>query len=185
MISEKDLEELQKIPLDERVKRVEALLETKENPRGFELGLLLALKMGQEIREKKPLGSESGDLVVSWKDRYSEYVIEEAIASAKEFLLHPASIAEKIKAGMKKFEEKEKSPDVDALDPSGLRHDVAGQDSAGQQNSAESKDQNETTPASMRLLLCAMPVTKRCWSTATPKRFPPTTTPAINSTLNR
>ena len=64
MISEKDLEELQKIPLDERVKRVEALLEKKENPRGFELGLLLALKMGQEIREKKPLGSESGDLVV-------------------------------------------------------------------------------------------------------------------------
>jgi hypothetical protein len=47
MISEKDLEELQKIPLDERVKRVEALLEKKENPRGFELGLLLALKMGQ------------------------------------------------------------------------------------------------------------------------------------------
>lgn len=128
MISEKDLEELQKIPLDERVKRVEALLETKENPRGFELGLLLALKMGQEIREKKPLGSESGDLVVSWKDRYSEYVIEEAIASAKEFLLHPASIAEKIKAGMDKFN---KAPED------------AGQESTGQQNSAESKDQNE------------------------------------------
>ena len=87
--------------------------------------------------------SKWGDLVVSWKDKYSEYVIEEAIASAKEFLLHPASIAEKIKAGMDKFKEKEKSPDVDALDPSGLRHDVAGQDSAGQQNDAESKDQNE------------------------------------------
>lgn len=103
MISEKDLEELQKIPLDERVKRVEKLLETKESPRGFELGLLLALKMGQEIREKKPLGSESGELVASWNGKYSEYVIEEAIASAKEFLLHPANIAEKIKAGMDKF----------------------------------------------------------------------------------
>ena len=106
MISEKDLEELQKIPLDERVKRVEELLEKKENPRGFELGLLLALKMGQEIREKKPLGSESGDLVASWNDKYSEYVIEEAIASAKEFMLHPGKIAEKIKAGMNKFEQK-------------------------------------------------------------------------------
>ncbi|WP_173382873.1 hypothetical protein [Fibrobacter sp. UBA3718] len=103
MISEKDLEELQKIPLDERVKRVEKLLEAKESPRGFELGLLLALKMGQEIREKKPLGSESGELVASWNGKYSEYVIEEAIASAKEFLLHPANIAEKIKAGMDKF----------------------------------------------------------------------------------
>ena len=140
MISEKDLEELQKIPLDERVRRVEALLEKKDNPRGFELGLLLALKMGQEIREKKPLGSESGDLVVSWKDKYSEYVIEEAIASAKEFLLHPASIAEKIKAGMNKFEEKEKSPDVDALDPSGLRHDVDGQDNAATDKTAPEAD---------------------------------------------
>ena len=106
MISEKDLEELQNIPYDERIKRVEKLLEAKESPRGFELGLLLALKMGQEIREKKPLGSESGDLVASWNGKYSEYVIEEAIASAKEFLLHPANIAEKIKAGMKKFEQK-------------------------------------------------------------------------------
>lgn len=103
MISEKNLEELQKIPLDERVKRVEKLLEAKESPRGFELGLLLALRMGQEIREKKPLGSESGELVASWNGKYSEYVIEEAIASAKEFLLHPANIAEKIKAGMDKF----------------------------------------------------------------------------------
>ena len=103
MISKKDLEELQKIPLDERVKRVEKLLEAKESPRGFELGLLLALKVGQEIREKKPLGSESGELVASWNGKYSEYVIEEAIASAKEFLLHPANIAEKIKAGMDKF----------------------------------------------------------------------------------
>ena len=106
MISEKDIAELENIPFDERIKRVEKLLEAKESPRGFELGLLLALKMGQEIREKKPLGSESGDLVASWNGKYSEYVVEEAIASAKEFLLHPASIAEKIKAGMKKFEQK-------------------------------------------------------------------------------
>ena len=124
MISEKDLEELQKIPLDERVKRVEKLLEAKESPRGFELGLLLDLKIGQEIREKKPLGSESGELVASWNGKYSEYVIEEAIASAKEFLLHPANIAEKIKAGMKKFEQKpaeeangseERSPDTPGM----------------------------------------------------------------------
>ena len=100
--------------------------ETGQNS-AFELGLLLALKMGQEIREKKPLGSESGDLVVSWKDRYSEYVIEEAIASAKEFLLHPASIAEKIKAGMDKFNKV----------PEDAGHDEAGHDEA------ESKDQNE------------------------------------------
>lgn len=100
MISEKDLAELENVPYDERIKRIEKLLEGKENPRAFELGLLLALKMGQEIREKKPLGSESGDLVASWSGKYPESVVEEAIASAKEFMLHPASIAEKIKSGV-------------------------------------------------------------------------------------
>ncbi|WP_407440742.1 hypothetical protein [Fibrobacter sp.] len=102
MISEKDLEELQNTPIDERVKRVEKLLEEKEAPRGFELGLLLALKMAQEIRNKKPLGSESGNLVASWNGKYPDSVIEEAIASAKEFMTHPGKLAEKIKAGMMK-----------------------------------------------------------------------------------
>ena len=104
MISEKDLSELEKIPLEERITRVENLLKDKENPRAFELGLLLALKMGQEIREKKPLGSESGDLVASWSGKYPESIVEEAIASAREFMLNPAKIAEKIKAGLQKQE---------------------------------------------------------------------------------
>ena len=104
MISEKDLSELEKIPLEERISRIENLLKDKESPRAFELGLLLALKMGQEIREKKPLGSESGDLVASWSGKYPESIVEEAIASAREFMLNPAKIAEKIKAGLQKQE---------------------------------------------------------------------------------
>ena len=101
MISEKDLAELEKVPLEERISRIQKLLEGKESPRPFELGLLLALKMGQEIRDKKPLGSESGDLVASWNGKYPESVVEEAIASAREFMLNPAKIAEKIKAGLR------------------------------------------------------------------------------------
>ena len=109
MISEKDFAESQNVPYEERIARVEKMLEGKESPRPFELGLLLALKMGQEIREKKPLGSESGDLVASWNGKYpeSESVVEEAIASAKEFLMHPAKIAEKIKAGFSKKADEE------------------------------------------------------------------------------
>ena len=100
MISEKDLAELENIPYEERVKRVEKLLEGKSEPRAFELGLLLALKMGQEIREGKELGSESGDLVASWNGKHPDSVVEEAIAFAKEFLMNPAKIAEKIKSGV-------------------------------------------------------------------------------------
>ena len=61
MISEKDLTNSQNIPYEERIARIEKMLDGKESPRAFELGLLLALKMGQEIREKKPLGSTTGD----------------------------------------------------------------------------------------------------------------------------
>ena len=107
MISEKDFAESQNVPYEERIARVEKMLEGKESPRPFELGLLLALKMGQEIREKKPLGSESGDLVASWNGKYPESVVEEAIASAKEFLMHPTKIAEKIKAGFSKKADEE------------------------------------------------------------------------------
>lgn len=104
MISEKDLAELEKIPFEQRIERVEKLLEGKSEPRAFELGLLLALKMGQEIREGKELGSESGDLVASWNGKHPNSVVEEAIAFAKEFLTNPAGIAEKIKAGLQKQE---------------------------------------------------------------------------------
>lgn len=97
MISEKDLAELENIPFEQRIERVEKLLEGKSEPRAFELGLLLALKMGQEIREGKELGSESGDLVASWSGKHPDSVVEEAIAFAKEFLTNPAKLAEKIK----------------------------------------------------------------------------------------
>lgn len=102
MISEKDLAELENIPFEQRIERVEKLLEGKSEPRAFELGLLLALKMGQEIREGKELGSTSGDLVASWSGKHPDSVVEEAIAFAKEFLMNPAGIAEKIKRGLQK-----------------------------------------------------------------------------------
>lgn len=106
MISEKDLAELENVPYEERITRVEKLLEGKSEPRAFELGLLLALKMGQELRQGKELGSESGDLVASWVGKHPDSIVEEAIALAKEFLTNPAKLAEKIKAGvMKKAEE--------------------------------------------------------------------------------
>ena len=110
MISEKDLAELENIPYEQRIERVEKLLEGKSEPRAFELGLLLALKMGQEIREGKELGSESGDLVASWNGKHPDSVVEEAIAFAKEFLTNPAKLAENIKQGLQKKEAGEDKP---------------------------------------------------------------------------
>ncbi|SHL19078.1 hypothetical protein SAMN05720468_11634 [Fibrobacter sp. UWEL] len=109
MISEKDLAELESVPYEERITRVEKLLEGKSEPRAFELGLLLALKMGQELRQGKELGSESGDLVASWVGKHPDSIVEEAIALAKEFLTNPAKLAEKIKAGFQKKAEETKA----------------------------------------------------------------------------
>ena len=114
MISEEDLTKQQNIPYEERISRIEKLLEGKEKPRAFELGLLLALKMGQEIREKKPLGSTTAKMVAEWNRTYPSSLVEEAIASAKEFLTNPAKLAEKIKAGMKKIDEKRDDADKSA-----------------------------------------------------------------------
>lgn len=100
MISQDDLTKQENVSIEERISRIEKLLEEKESPRAFELGLLLALKMGEEIRNKQPLGSTTGDIVKGWSEKYPSSVVEEAIASAKEFLLNPAKLAERIKANV-------------------------------------------------------------------------------------
>lgn len=113
MISEEDLSKQENVPYEERITRIEKLLEGKEKPRAFELGLLLALKMGKEIREKKPLGSTTASIVASWSQKYPASIVEEAIASAKEFLTNPAKLAERIKASMLKANDAENSDEED------------------------------------------------------------------------
>jgi hypothetical protein len=146
MISEKDLAELENIPYEQRIERVEKLLEGKTEPRAFELGLLLALKMGQEIREGKELGSESGDLVASWNGKFPESVVEEAIAFAKEFLMNPAKIAEKIKSGMLKAAEKGDPPLKGATRTKATSSQVlsAGSETGMTSEAAESTDEDSS-----------------------------------------
>ena len=107
MISEKDLTNSQNIPYEERIARIEKMIEKEESPKAFELGLLRALKMGQEIREKKPLGSTTGDIVAGWSSKYPESVVEEAIAHAKQFLTNPGTLAEKMKNIILKMKQNE------------------------------------------------------------------------------
>jgi len=97
MISEKDLQEFENLDLYEKISRIEKRIEGKQNPKPFELGMLLALKMAVEIREQKELGSESAVLVANWANEYPESVVEEAISNAKEFLLHSTSLVDKIR----------------------------------------------------------------------------------------
>ena len=124
MISEEDLSKQENVPYEERITRIEKLLEGKEKPRAFELGLLLALKMGQEIREKKPLGSTTSSIVAGWSQKYPASVVEEAIASAKEFLVNPAKLAERIKASMLKANDAENSGEEDGKEADNEANDA-------------------------------------------------------------
>lgn len=124
MISEEDLSKQENVPYEERITRIEKLLEGKEKPRAFELGLLLALKMGKEIREKKPLGSTTASIVAGWSQKYPASIVEEAIASAKEFLTNPAKLAERIKASMLKANDAEKSGEEDGKEADNEANDA-------------------------------------------------------------
>lgn len=107
MATEKELNELEAISLEDKIVRIEKLLEGKEKPRAFELGLLLALKMAEEIREGKELGTDTSYIVVEWTKKYPNSIVEEAIANAKEFLTNPGKLAEKIKESLLKEQKTE------------------------------------------------------------------------------
>lgn len=99
MITEKDFDENIKASLEERIERIQNIISAQKNVRGFELGVLLALTMSKELRDKMQLGSASGDLVASWNGKYPDSIIEEAISCAKQFITNPATLAQKIKEG--------------------------------------------------------------------------------------
>lgn len=100
MISEQDLKEMEALPLEEKVARVKRLLDGKESPRAFELGLFLALTMTEELRNGQELGSKSGEIVAGWMKKYSPELVEQAIPLAKQFFTDPAKIAERIREGL-------------------------------------------------------------------------------------
>lgn len=85
MISEKDLKAIEDLGLDEKIARVERLLDGKEQPRAIELGLYLALQMALEIRNGESLGSHSGKIVLDWTRKYPAELVEQAIPLAKQF----------------------------------------------------------------------------------------------------
>lgn len=113
MISEQDLQEMETLDLTGKLNRISSLLQGRENPRPFELGIFLALKMATEIKEGKALGEDTAPLVAEWTQQYPESVVEESITYAKEFLLHSETLKEKLRNGLLK-EESAKTDEADA-----------------------------------------------------------------------
>jgi hypothetical protein len=53
------------------------------------MGIRLALGMAQELKNGKPLGSETTDLVAEWVKVYGQDVVDTAVKVAREFLIKP------------------------------------------------------------------------------------------------
>jgi len=106
MISEQDLKKLEKLSLEDKIIRVEELLNGKEKPRPVELGILLALKMGAEIQHGKALGSETAEMVADWAKKYPADFVDKAVADAKDFLLNASKLTNKLHESLSVQEEK-------------------------------------------------------------------------------
>jgi len=88
--------EIEKSSLDDTVRRVETLLAETESPRPLQLGILLALRIGMEIRDGKAPGTDTASLVASWSEDHSPEIIDEAVTYARHFLLKPQELVTQI-----------------------------------------------------------------------------------------
>ena len=97
MFSEEILKKLENDDLPSKIQRVEALMAQNPEPGSLEMGILLSLKMGLELEQGKPLGSDSSALVVGWMDKYPHAKVEEAISHARALLLKNTEIVENVR----------------------------------------------------------------------------------------
>jgi hypothetical protein len=83
-------------PVDPKVQmaRLDALIaaETDEERLRAGLGIRLALGLAQEMREGKPIGSETTELVAGWMHDYGQDTVDAATRVAREFLIKPEEL---------------------------------------------------------------------------------------------
>ncbi len=77
--------------LDETLKRLDDLIGRTENIERLRsgLGMRLALTMAAELRDGKPLGTDTSALVAGWVERHGQDSVDVAVGIAREFLTQP------------------------------------------------------------------------------------------------
>jgi len=83
-------------PQDPKVQmaRLDALIaaESDEERLRAGLGIRLALGLAQEMREGKPIGSQTTELVAGWMHDYGQDTVDAATRVAREFLIKPEEL---------------------------------------------------------------------------------------------
>ena len=74
-----------------QMERLDALIaaETDEERMRAGMGMRLALGMAQELKDGKPLGTDSSGLVAAWMHDYGQDAVDAAVKVAREFLTKP------------------------------------------------------------------------------------------------
>ena len=74
-----------------QMERLDAMLaaETEEEKIRAGMGIRLALGMAKELKDMKPFGTDTGELVAEWMHDYGKDTVEAAIKVAREFLTKP------------------------------------------------------------------------------------------------
>lgn len=74
-----------------QMERLDAMLaaETEEEKIRAGMGIRLALGMARELKDGKPFGTDTGELVAEWMHDYGKDTVDAAIKVAREFLTKP------------------------------------------------------------------------------------------------
>jgi hypothetical protein len=77
--------------LRKNMERLDALLAAADDEEKVRagMGIRLALGMAYELKQGKPLGTETGELVAGWVRKYGHEAVDIAVKVAREFLTKP------------------------------------------------------------------------------------------------
>lgn len=80
--------------LDETLGRLDDLISRTENLERLRsgLGMRLALSMARELRDGKPLGTDTAPLVAGWVATHGQDTVDIAVGIAREFLTRPDTL---------------------------------------------------------------------------------------------
>ncbi|HSQ42657.1 MAG TPA: hypothetical protein VLM37_10295 [Fibrobacteraceae bacterium] len=91
-------QELESSGLDATISRVSALVMSTEDPKAIHLGILLALRIAEEMRAGNAPGTTTATIVANWMERYGEERVNQAVEFARHFLFKPEELMHQIAA---------------------------------------------------------------------------------------
>ena len=87
---------LESSDLEEILERIDLLIEDEKEIKPHMVGLKIALVIADELKNGKQLGSESGNVILKYKEFLTENELEEAIAYARQFITKPEDLSTKL-----------------------------------------------------------------------------------------